>query len=125
MINAIIFLLFGSSYVLIEMLFRGYSHWSMFILGGLCGVLIGLINENTPKMNIFKQMLLGSIIVTVLEFLCGYVINIKLGLNVWDYSNMPFNFMGQVCLLFSFVWFLLSYIVVKLDDYFRLKLEEI
>ena len=117
--NIIIFLIFGISYYLLEILWRGYSHWTMIIVGGLCGLLIGLINEITPKMNTVLQMLLGSVIVTVIEFVTGYIINIKLDLNIWDYSNLKFNILGQVSLLFSILWFFLSYIVIKLDDYIR------
>ena len=115
----LIFIIFGLSYVGIELLYRGHSHISMFFLGGLCGVLIGLINEYTPKMNIILQMLLGTVIITVLEFITGCIVNLWLGLNVWDYSNLKFNIMGQVSLIFSFMWFVLSYFVVKLDDYLR------
>ena len=117
--NIIIFLIFGISYYLLEILWRGYSHWTMIIVGGLCGLLIGLINEITPKMNTVLQMLLGSVIVTIIEFVTGYIINIKLDLNIWDYSNLKFNILGQVSLLFSMLWFFLSYIVIKLDDYIR------
>ena len=117
--NIIIFLIFGISYYLLEILWRGYSHWTMIIVGGLCGLLIGLINEITPKMNTVLQMLLGSITVTIIEFVTGYIINIKLDLNVWDYSNLKFNILGQVSLLFSTLWFFLSYIVIKLDDCIR------
>ena len=117
--NIIIFLIFGISYYLLELLWRGYSHWTMIIVGGLCGLLIGLINEITPKMNTILQMLLGSVIVTIIEFVTGYIINIKLDLNIWDYSNLKFNILGQVSLLFSVLWFFLSYIVIKLDDYIR------
>ena len=117
--NIIIFLIFGISYYLLEILWRGYSHWTMIIVGGLCGLLIGLINEITPKMNTVLQMLLGSVIVTIIEFVTGYIINIKLDLNIWDYSNLKFNILGQVSLLFSVLWFFLSYIVIKLDDCIR------
>ena len=117
--NIIIFIIFGISYYLLEILWRGYSHWTMIIVGGLCGLLIGLINEITPKMNTILQMLLGSVIVTIIEFGTGYIINIKLDLNIWDYSNLRFNILGQVSLLFSMLWFFLSYIVIKLDDCIR------
>ena len=117
--NIIIFIIFGISYYLLEILWRGYSHWTMIIVGGLCGLLIGLINEITPKMNTVLQMLLGSVIVTIIEFVTGYIINIKLDLNIWDYSNLRFNILGQVSLLFSILWFFLSYIVIKLDDCIR------
>lgn len=118
----IIFIIFGALYCLLEISFRGYTHASMFLLGGLCGVLIGILNEITPTMPIPLQMLISSIMVTVLEFIFGYILNIKLGLHVWDYSNRAFNYKGQICLLFSILWFLLSLIVIYLDDYLKERL---
>ena len=117
--NIIIFVIFGISYVSLELLYRGHSHITMFFVGGLCGSLIGLINEYTPKMPVILQMIIGAIIVTLLELVTGYILNIKLGLNIWDYSNLMFNYKGQISLIFSILWFLLSYIVIKLDDYIR------
>lgn len=111
-----IFIIFGISYFTLEILYRGYSHWTMIILGGIVSVLIGLINEITPNMRMWKQMFLGTILITVFEFILGYILNIKLGLGIWDYSNIPFNIMGQICLPFSFLWFVLSYFVIMLDD---------
>lgn len=111
-----IFIIFGISYFTLEILYRGYSHWTMIILGGIVSVLIGLINEITPNMRMWKQMFLGTILITVLEFILGYILNIKLGLGIWDYSNIPFNIIGQICLPFSFLWFVLSYFIIMLDD---------
>ena len=111
-----IFIIFGISYFTLEILYRGYSHWTMILLGGIVSVLIGLINEITPNMRMWKQMFLGAILITVLEFILGYILNIKLGLGIWDYSNIPFNIMGQICLPFSFLWFVLSYFIIMLDD---------
>lgn len=111
-----IFVIFGISYFTLEILYRGYSHWTMIFLGGIGSVLIGLINEITPNMRMWKQMFLGTILITVFEFILGYILNIKLGLGIWDYSNIPFNIMGQICLPFSFLWFVLSYFVIMLDD---------
>ncbi|WP_288709413.1 putative ABC transporter permease [uncultured Clostridium sp.] len=111
-----IFIIFSISYFTLEILYRGYSHWTMIFLGGIVSVLIGLINEITPNMRMWKQMFLGTILITVLEFILGYILNIKLGLGIWDYSNIPFNIMGQICLPFSFLWFVLSYFIIMLDD---------
>lgn len=111
-----IFIIFGISYFTLEILYRGYSHWTMIFLGGIVSVLIGLINEITPNMRMWKQMLLGTMLITVFEFILGYILNIKLGLGIWDYSNIPFNIMGQICLPFSFLWFVLSYFIIMLDD---------
>lgn len=110
----------GIVYLLIELLWRGYSHWSMFILGGACFVLLGLMNQQyTRQIPLFIQMLFGAFIITALEFIAGCILNIWLGLNVWDYSNMPYNIMGQICLPYMILWFLLSPVCIIVDDYMR------
>ena len=117
--NLLIFSIFGLTYGLIEILWRGYTHLSMVIVGGICGLLIGLLNEKNKKMNLLLQMVEGMVIVTVLEFVSGIILNLCLGLNVWDYSNMRFNLLGQVCPQFCIAWFFLSYFVIRIDDLLR------
>ncbi len=110
----------GITYVIIELFYRGHSHWSMFIVSAIAFILIGLINEFISwHTELWKQMLIGSGIVTVLEFISGYILNIKLGWHIWDYSNVPFNIMGQICLPFSIAWFFISLIAIVTDDYLR------
>ena len=91
----------------LELLFRGYTHWSMLLTGGLCLLLLYLIavrsNWSRPK-----QWIAGAAIFTTLEFLVGIIVNLQLGWQVWDYSDMRFNLMGQICPLFSVMWLLLS-----------------
>lgn len=120
--ETIIFVIFGFLYICLELLYRGHTHISMFFVGGLCGILIGLINDNTPDIPLFYQCILGTTIVTLIEFISGCYLNIYLGLGVWDYSHVPFNFLGQVCLPFSIIWMLLSIPVIYLDDYLKNKL---
>ena len=107
-------------YVSIELIYRGYSHWTMGILGGISFVSIGLINEvlswDTP---LTLQALIGSLIITFYELVFGIVLNIWLGLNIWDYRNLPFNILGQICLPFSVIWYFLSIIGICLDDFLR------
>lgn len=110
----------GFTYVLIELLYRGHSHWSMFLVSAFAFISIGLINEFIRwDMELWKQMLIGSGIVTILEFVSGYILNIKLGWHIWDYSNVPFNILGQICLPFSIVWFFISLIAIVADNYLR------
>ena len=110
----------GLIYIGIELLFRGYSHWTMFVLGGICFVCLGLINELIPwKMPLTKQMLIGTVIITYFEFITGCVVNIWLGWGIWDYSNIPGNIMGQICPIFSFLWFWISGAAILLDDWLR------
>ena len=106
----------GLLYILVELIWRGYSHWTMILLGGLCFVLIGLLDEIQQKPPVLLQMLQGASIVTFLEFITGCVLNLWLGLGVWDYSNMPFNILGQICLPFTFIWFFISYLVIKIEN---------
>ena len=110
----------GLLYILIEIIWRGYSHWTMLIVGGICFVLVGLINEwFTFEMPLVLQMIISTFIITAVELIAGYIINIRLGWNVWDYSELPFNLMGQVCLPYMGLWFLLSTLAIILDDYLR------
>lgn len=116
----VLFFVGGLVYYLIEILYRGFSHPSMFVLGGICFILCGLINElyswDTP---LIAQQGICAIIITVLEFVFGVVLNLILKLNVWDYSALPFNILGQVCLPFIVIWFFLSLVAILLDDYLR------
>lgn len=110
----------GAIYFCIEILWRGYSHVSMFLLGGICFVLLGLINEFLPwNMGLLWQSLIGAGIVTFLELITGLIVNIHLGLNVWDYSNLPLNFMGQISVVYGLLWIPLSCAAIVLDDYIR------
>lgn len=116
----VLFLIGGFSYYGIEILWRGYSHISMFALGGICFVFIGSINEFFSwEMPLLKQGIIGSFIVTMLEFITGCIVNLWLNLDVWDYSDLSFNFMGQICLWFSLIWILLSIVAVIIDDWLR------
>lgn len=110
----------GNLYYLIELLWRGCSHISMVAVGGLCFWLIGLINEKIPwEMPLYQQMGIGAVIVTAVELISGIILNIILKLGIWDYSDMPFNLLGQICLPFSIAWFFLSLAAILLDDYMR------
>jgi uncharacterized membrane protein len=92
----------------------------MIILGGLCFVAVGLINNILPwNMVIELQALIGAVLITSLEFIVGLIVNVNLGWDIWDYSNVPFNFLGQICLPFSLLWYMLSIIVIFTDDYIR------
>ena len=116
----IIFIAGAIIYMAIEVLYRGYTHWSMGILGGLSLLLIGLIDEVSEKeIPLLVQAPIASIIITLLEYYTGYIVNIRLGWNVWDYSGLPWNVDGQVCLYFSLIWMVLGSVAVVIDNYMR------
>ncbi len=114
----ILFGIGGIAYLIIELLWRGWSHWSMFLLGGICFVLIGLVNEKS-NIPILLQMLIGAVIITALEFVIGYVVNIRLGMHVWSYYHIPYNIMGQICLPYTLLWFVMSLVCIIADDKLR------
>ena len=66
-------------------------------------------------------MFISAIGITSIEFISGIIINLWLSLNVWDYSNIPFNLFGQVCLKYTVIWFFLSLAAILLDDFIRCK----
>lgn len=118
--HTILFGIGGIIYIIIELLWRGSSHWSMFILGGACFLVVGLINEQSRgRIPLLLQMLISAVIITILEFVTGYIVNIRMGLNVWSYYDMPYNIMGQVCLLYTVLWFFLSLACIFADDWLR------
>ena len=115
-----LFLIGGITYYFIEILYRGYSHFSMVSVGGLCFVLIGSINEFSNKeIPLLLQMLISVFIVDIIELFSGIIINKILLLNVWDYSNLKFNFLGQISLRSSIAWFFLSLFAICMDDLLR------
>ena len=94
---------------MIEILARGYTHWTMTILGGLC--LLGLYSlaVHWSERNLFVQAAAGMWLITAAEFATGLVVNLLLDWQVWDYSAEPANLLGQICLRYSFYWFCLCF----------------
>ncbi len=117
---AVLLIIGGLIYCGLEIAWRGHTHWTMGVVGGICFVLIGGINEWFPwTMPLYQQGLIGAGIVTAAELVAGLILNVLLGLDIWDYSTMPLNFMGQICLPFCLLWILLSVVAVVLDDWLR------
>ena len=118
--HLILMMIGGALYVLLELLWRGYSHWTMFFLGGTCFVVLGLLNEVVPwEGPLWRQALLGTALVTVAEFTVGCVVNLWFGWQVWNYSHMPGNILGQICPLYTLLWIPVSVTGIVLDDWLR------
>ena len=111
----------GRLYTWIELLCRGRTHWTMFILGGICFFVLGLLNEYKIPWHwcLLQQAIVGACIVTGFEFVTGCIVNLWLGWQVWDYSDLPFNLMGQICLYYFLLWIPLSAAAIVLDDWLR------
>ncbi len=117
-----LFLVGGAFYYALEVLFRGYSFLAMAGCGGLCFIICGVINEKSRCMPLVLQQLIAASGITVIEFIFGLILNVWLGLNMWDYSNMPGNILGQICPQFMVLWFFLSAVGIILDDVIRWRL---
>jgi len=115
-----LFLVGGLIYYGIEMLWRGHSHMLMALVGGICFLLCGGLNEHLSwDMPLGTQCLCGATLITAVEFVSGVIFNIWLGLDLWDYSDMPYNILGQICLPFFCAWVFLAGVAIVLDDYLR------
>lgn len=115
-----LFLLGGNLYYYIEVLYRGHSHWSMFILGAVCFLFCSVQNQcKVWEAPLWKQVLRSVIFVLVGEFITGCMVNLWLGWHVWDYSRMPLNLMGQICLPYAFLFSGICLVAIVLDDYIR------
>ncbi len=120
--NISLFFLGAALYYSIEVAWRGYSHFSMAICGGLgmCGIYaLGAREAKYPPLDLVRRCLGGMLIITSLEFVTGCIVNLWLGWSVWDYSDMPYQFLGQVCLPYVLLWFALSVPINLLCDILR------
>ena len=112
----------GSTYITLELIYRNHTHISMYILAGIVFILIGLLNELWEWTDgLIWQIVLGTAVATLGEFITGCIVNLWLGLNVWDYSHLPGNILGQICPQFTALWIVVSLIAIVLDDVIRWK----
>ena len=114
----ILALIGGCTYYVIELLYRGYSHWTMFLLASFAFIFMGYLNEflswDTP---LYIQCVISAIFITGFELVFGLIFNSNY--QIWDYRDMAFNYKGHISLLFSLVWMGLSAIGIVVDDYLR------
>ena len=110
--NCVLFYTGGATYLSLELLYRGRSHGSMFLAGGLCFLLIGHLNRVEPRLPLPLRALVGAMIVTMVELGAGMLVNRQY--QVWDYRDQPGNFMGQICPVFSALWIPLSLLAAVL-----------
>ena len=110
----ILFSVGAAGYGLLEILWRGFTHWSMLTAGGICFLFFAKIAEKLKNTGIIIKGIIGSLFVTAIELIFGIIFNIILKKNVWDYSKLPFNLGGQICVLYSAIWVIISIIFIPL-----------
>ena len=95
----------GCLYYNFEILFRGFSHWSMFVLGGICFLFVTLQGQMVHWQDpLWRQIFRCTVFVTAMEFITGIIVNKWMHLSVWDYSDQPFQLFGQICLPFAILF---------------------
>lgn len=111
----------GALYCTLEMLWRGRTHWTMAVCGGVCFLLIYLIHTESG-LPLLMRCTLGTAAICSIEFLTGYAVNIRLGWGVWDYSGVPGNIMGQICLPYAALWFVLCLVAAPVSSFIKNRL---
>ena len=92
-----------------------------FLYGPFCGiyglgavVMIVCLHKFPRK---FNTLFIGGFIVgSIVEYVVSFVGEMLLGVKWWDYSNMPLNINGRICVYFSVFWgFLGIYLIASLN----------
>lgn len=120
--NLTIFCIGSVGYGLIELLWRGRTHWSMMLAGGISFLGLSKISSCLKKYNLFIKALVGCGFITTVEYIFGIIFNVVLKRKVWDYSKMPLNINGQICALYSFFWLILSFLFIPISDKIQSKM---
>lgn len=110
--QAQLFLIGGASYLCIELLWRGYTHWTMGVTGGLCFIGICWIHRKLIRYPLYLQAIVTTLFITMVEFITGIIVNLQFGWSVWDYSEEPLNLLGQICIPYMLLWLPLSIIAI-------------
>ncbi len=110
--KCVLFYLGGAAYMILEFLWRGRSDGSMFLLGGLCFLVVGAVGTRLWQIPLAFRLVLSSGIITLLELLTGLLVNRDY--RVWDYRRLPYNYLGQVCLNYSLLWIPVSLLGILL-----------
>lgn len=108
-----IFLFGGFGYGLLEIAFRGFTHWSMIITGGSALLILYLINHALPNTPTILKALIGALSITIIEFSVGIIVNKVFSFGVWDYTGTPGNILGIITPSFSLIWFMISLIMIS------------
>lgn len=116
----------GTVYFLLEVAYKtatGHPErisWTMLVLAVVLCVPVERAGAELPwECPLWLQAAVCAALVTLVEFCAGCVLNLWLGLDIWDYSDIPFNLLGQICLPFSLVWWVLCFLFIVVFDWIR------
>ena len=116
----------GTLYFFMEVVYKtltgnpDHISWTMIIVAFILCIPLERFGDELPwEMPMILQTIICAVAITITELISGLILNVWLGLHVWDYSELPFNFMGQIWLQFSLLWVVLSYFGIKAFDWIR------
>ena len=92
-----------------------------FLYGPFCGiyglgavVMILCLHKFPKKYNVL--FIGGFIVGSIVEYVVSWFGEVVLGVKWWDYSNMPLNINGRICVYFSVFWgFLGMYLIASFN----------
>ena len=120
----------GTTYFFVEVVFktlRGRPEtisWTMLALAILLAIPLERFGAELPwDCPLWLQVLICGTAITAAELAAGLVLNICLGMAVWDYSSLPGNLWGQICPQFWALWCLLSLPMIVILDWLRYAVE--
>ena len=113
---SLFFIIGAIGYAAIEVIWRGHTHWSMMLAGGLSFVMFSVVSMKLKDKSILVKGAACGLGVTAIELVFGIIFNLWLKMDVWDYSSIPFNLMGQICPIFTLIWSVLSIAFLPLAD---------
>ena len=88
-----------------------YSHLS--VAYGMGAVILTLVLYKLKDAKLSTIFLASYVAGTVTEYICSLGQEILFGSVAWDYSNVPLNINGRVCLLYSLFWGVLGIFWIK------------
>lgn len=91
--KCLLFCIGGGAYVGLELLWRGYSHISMFAAGGVCFLLIGQLGQVQPVLPWPLRAVIGAGIITMVELAAGLLVNQHY--QIWTTAAAPGIFWGR------------------------------
>lgn len=129
-LNALLWMWVGGIYFFGEVIWKTSQgradmiSWTMFLLAIILAVPLERFGAELPwKMSLLLQAVICSIAITGVEFFAGCVLNLWLDLHIWDYSNLPYNILGQICPQFMILWLFLSVVGIVMLDWMRYSVE--
>lgn len=129
-LSALLWVWTGTLYFFIEVIWKTSQgrpemiSWTMLLLAIVLAIPLERFGSELPwEMPLLCQATVCAVAISAVEFIAGLVLNIWLGLGIWDYSTMPMNIMGQVCPQFMVLWLFLSIVGIVMLDWMRYAVE--